>query len=334
MTTFKINNKQFIVFANLKYNKGSSHLDGFSFKTVSPTYQLDGEEFTLNQSIATIGPFDVKHFVIDGYHFLAMSNFYDRTGFVDPVVYRFEYGQFNEFQRFTIQECFSLCFYQISTRKFLAAVSSSRSVLFYEWKTGKFVQVQKYVPASTKQMFGCTAFNIDNQTFFVFTQDNSANASTVLKWNGSQMEDFQTLGSSHVLQPCYVNHRNTHYLALAVRMAPVGFNSVTDSFVYRWKDGKFVFYQTIPTNNGHDCTFFANDGDMFLAMANRDDNSTIFKLSGDRFEEYQRIHTTSAWSIHSFVHDGQLYLAAASYGVGIQFNRTSPVFIWSYQTYP
>lgn len=331
-TSFKVENKQFLIFANFRFNKGLTPSDGFSFITTSPIFQLDGDKFTLNQTLSTTGTVSVSSFKIDGNNFLAVG---DSNPFatMKATIYRLQGGLFQEFQKLDSFKPYCLHFYEIGARKFLS-VKWTDGISIYEWKNSLFVFIQNISPLTGKSVRRCTSFRIESQTFFVYGDEDQYNASRILTWDGSQFKHFQLIDVYYVDSQCFVDFKNTKFLAFASFMSRERRQNGTSS-IYRWHDNKFVFFQSVHTFDGKNCNFFSKDGNLFLAMSVAGDNSTIYKLSGGRFEVYQRLNVWKDRHINVFEYNEELYLALSVFSDPVQTfinNTTSPVFKWVYTT--
>ena len=94
VVSFELDNELFITFANYPGNFGS-------YKTKLPVYLPQKNNFKLNQTLDSSSVWDVEYFTVHDNHFLVVANRYKRfnDSLDRTVVYRYEAGKFNEFQR-------------------------------------------------------------------------------------------------------------------------------------------------------------------------------------------------------------------------------------------
>ncbi|XP_004467885.2 thrombospondin-type laminin G domain and EAR repeat-containing protein [Dasypus novemcinctus] len=113
-------------------------------------------------------------------------------------------------------------------------------------------------------------------------------------------------------------------------------NRKATSAVYKWTDGRFVLYQSIPTNQAQSWRHFTIGKKIFLAVANFGANrkgqefSVIYKWSRRKlkFAPYQRIATHSARDWEAFQVDGEHFLAVANHREGDNHNIGSVIYKW------
>jgi len=97
----------------------------------------------------------------------------------------------------------------------------------------------------------------------------------------------------------------------------------------------FELYQEIPTIGAMNWDSFSINGETYLAVANRHDDSTynvdskIYKWDGNSFVEIHSIPTNGARSWESFEIDGEVYLAVANRHNGTTFNVDSKIYKWN-----
>ncbi|XP_006876867.1 PREDICTED: thrombospondin-type laminin G domain and EAR repeat-containing protein-like [Chrysochloris asiatica] len=114
-------------------------------------------------------------------------------------------------------------------------------------------------------------------------------------------------------------------------------NRKTTSAIYKWTDGKFVSYQTIPTHQAQSWRHFTIGKRIFLAVANFEPNdkgqefSVIYKWSHRKlkFTAYQRITTHSARDWEAFQVNGEHFLAVANHREGDNHNINSVIYKWN-----
>ncbi|KAG6932134.1 thrombospondin type laminin G domain and EAR repeats, partial [Chelydra serpentina] len=112
------------------------------------------------------------------------------------------------------------------------------------------------------------------------------------------------------------------------------------SAIYKWIDGKFLFYQNIPTYQAQSWRYFTIGKKIFLAVANFEQNergqefSVIYKWSHrtEKFFPYQRIATHSARDWEAFDIEGEAFLAVANHREGDNHNINSVIYRWNTRT--
>ena len=327
--------KLFIAFANYVGISGP-------YTTKIPIYAFEKHNFTLNQTLDTFRAQDVEYFTICGNHFLVIAS----TAFItsnnkdEAIVYRWEAGIFEEFQRIPTNGVQDSHYFTINKRKFLSfsiITYGSTKVSIYEWKNKKFSD--KIQDIQIADPIRCNTFTIHIITYIACGSGwASADAATVFKWSGSQFEPFQVLPSSYVYGHPHIIHANgSVYLAIANLKKSQDRNFDTDSFIYQWNGIKFVHHQSIPTHGarGWD-SFSAAAGEVFLVVANsytqsgtwHKVKSAVYKMADNRFNLYQQLPTASAECVHAFTHKGKQYLAVVNRFNGKTHNLDSPVYNW------
>ncbi|KAL9989060.1 hypothetical protein ACROYT_G003568 [Oculina patagonica] len=108
-----------------------------------------------------------------------------------------------------------------------------------------------------------------------------------------------------------------------------------DSFVYKWKKGRFVKYQNIPTDGAMACDSIVIANETYLVYANHyhpqkkyNIESKVCKWSGGHFLKSQTIQTQGARSAKFFRFNGHIFLAFANYYTGSNYNTNSPIYKW------
>nr|XP_003927773.2 thrombospondin-type laminin G domain and EAR repeat-containing protein [Saimiri boliviensis boliviensis] len=114
-------------------------------------------------------------------------------------------------------------------------------------------------------------------------------------------------------------------------------NRKATSAVYKWTEGKFVSYQSIPTHQAQAWRHFTIGKKIFLAVANFEPDekgrefSVIYKWSHRKlkFTPYQSIATHSARDWEAFEVDGEHFLAVANHREGDNHNIDSVIYKWN-----
>ena len=93
----------------------------------------------------------------------------------------------------------------------------------------------------------------------------------------------------------------------------------------------FTKHQDLPTQSAKDVEVFTIDGSLFMAFAQRDDSSFIYKLneSAGNFTLHQTIDTTEACDIEYFMIADKHYIAIAIFWDHTAYNLNSSVFQWN-----
>ncbi|XP_006898485.1 PREDICTED: thrombospondin-type laminin G domain and EAR repeat-containing protein-like [Elephantulus edwardii] len=117
-------------------------------------------------------------------------------------------------------------------------------------------------------------------------------------------------------------------------------NRKSTSAIYKWTDGQFISYQTIPTQQAQSWRHFTIGKRIFLAVANFEPDekgqefSVIYKWSHRKlkFTPYQRITTHSARDWEAFQVDGEHFLVVANHREGDNHNIDSVIYKWNPRT--
>ena len=109
-----------------------------------------------------------------------------------------------------------------------------------------------------------------------------------------------------------------------------------DSFVYKWKQERFVRYQNIPTDGAMACDSTVIANETFLVYANQyhsqkkyNTESNVYKWSGGHFLKFQSVQTQGLYSAKFFRVNGHVFLAFANYYTGSKYNTNSPIYKWN-----
>ena len=334
VTSFEIQNKLFIAFANYGDNS-------VGYKAKLPVYLLQNNNFTLNQTLDTSGALDVEYFAISGEHFLVVANEFDGKSIKQgSVLYRWEAGTFKEIQHIPNNDVVYTHCFTIDTRTFMSVTNSdSNQVSIYKWKNEKFGN--KTQDIAIKEPLRCSTFTISNSTYIACGSLVDFNATTVLKWSGNRFQPFQVPPSSYVEGRLHTFKANgILYLAIPNFEPPMFSGKTdTDSYIYRWDGTKFVHHQSIPTYGAADWdSFTTSDGQVFLVVANFasykqsgltfDVKSAVYKMAESKFSLYQKLPSSGAVYVHAFTHKGTQYLAVVNNNYGSGFNFDSALYIW------
>ncbi|XP_012665781.1 thrombospondin-type laminin G domain and EAR repeat-containing protein [Otolemur garnettii] len=114
-------------------------------------------------------------------------------------------------------------------------------------------------------------------------------------------------------------------------------NRRATSAIYKWTEGEFASYQSLPTHQAQSWRHFTIGKRIFLAVANFEPNekgqefSVIYKWSHRKlkFTPYQRITTHSARDWEAFEVAGEHFLAVANHREGDNHNIDSVIYKWN-----
>ena len=141
--------------------------------------------------------------------------------------------------------------------------------------------------------------------------------SVIYKWNNSQFESFQEIGTEGAERSTAFLINNETFIAFANRRKTKNEFSV-QSTVFKWSGQHFFKLQTLQTYGAADVKSFNIDGRTFLAFANSKKekevniDSFIYKWDSSKFVLVQSIPTYKAQSWHPFVMCGQTFLGVAN----------------------
>ena len=296
-------------------------------------YVLHSNKFTLNQTLDTWSATNVEYFTMQGEHFLLVASVSRFRGIFavkeESVLYRLESGIFKNIQRIPARLHGGIHSFTNDTRKFIIADEKiSKQVSIYEWKNGKFGN--KTLDIAIKSPSWCNTFTVNNTTYMACGSSVPSNATTVLKWSGNRFQAFQVLPSMFVrARPHSFKANGVLYLAIQNFRLPLVSLAGTYSSIYRWNSTKFVHYQDIATLRGWGCDSFTTaNNEVFLALAETDAESAVYKMADSKFNLYQKLPTTGAVHVHAFTHKGKQYMAAVNHVYCNNYNLDSAVYIW------
>ena len=87
-----------------------------------------------------------------------------------------------------------------------------------------------------------------------------------------------------------------------------------ESPMYKWSGNSFVKLQSLQTYGAYDVKSFSNNGETYLAFANRRNiDSFIYKWNGSRFVLFRSIPTHGAFAWEPFAICGETLLAVANF---------------------
>jgi len=316
---FRINGGLFLAFAN---NNGDSE----GFKTDSFIYKLNDStgKFSLYQTIATAGAWDIEYFMIADKHYLAIANYLVGA---NSAIYQWNGHQFVAFQSISTNGATSFKFFKISQELFIAVTNMFAKSAIYKWIGNQF---EKFQEIGTKGITKSTAFVVNSETFLAFS--NIRFPSTVFKWSGNGFVKLQSVHMHGAKDVKSFNIDGDTFLAFANWIDK---NLNTDSFIYKWNGSKFVLFQSIPTHGAYAWHPFVMCGQTFLGVANQVDDSLRFNIKsviylyvGEQFIQYQEISTQGAADMTTFEFEGHTYLAIANSMKSGGYNINSTLYKW------
>ena len=198
----------------------------------------------------------------------------------------------------------------------------------YKMENNRFVLNQTL---STHGAYGIEHFEIDGVHYMAIANhyDGSYKQnSAIYKWSKGKFEEFQFISTNGASGFKFFTSDGEHYLAVSESYYDGGTYSI-DSFVYKWKQGRFVKYQNIRTHGAWACDSTVIVNETFLVYANsRHTESSVYKWSGGHFLKFQSVKTQTAYSAKFFRVPGHVFLAFANHYTGRKYNTSSPIYKW------
>jgi hypothetical protein len=128
-------------------------------------------------------------------------------------------------------------------------------------------------------------------------------------WREGGWKPFQTILGSAARQWRHFLVDGTPHLALAQGRPGSGASSA----VFRWNGEKFEHLQDFPTQAGYNLVPFEHGGETYLAHAENEEQSILYKWNGTAFEKFQIIDDRDrARAFDKFTVDGETYIALAN----------------------
>ena len=157
------------------------------------------------------------------------------------------------------------------------------------------------------------------------TEGNSDTDTLVYRWGGAAFALHQRLPVPGGEDAESFEIGGELYLATASLRSGAGpYNMVTTSVIWRWRDGRFEPFQSVPSVAAKQWTHFSLQGRHFLLLAQGahmpghaaiapQAASVIFQWNGERFEPFQEIESAWGYNARYFEHAGQHFLAYADH---------------------
>ena len=314
--------------------------DNSGYKAKSVVYKMENKRFILIQTLSTHGARGIEHFTIDGVHYMAIANHFDRGSYkLNSVIYKWSAGWFQEFQVISTNGASGFKFFTIEGEHYLAVAelyngrTASIDSSVYKWNQGRFV---KYQNIPTHSAAACDSIVIANETFLVYANHYHSKKkynvkSSLYKWSGGHFDKFQSVKTQGTYSAKFFRVNGHVFLAFAHRYTGRKYN--TKSPIYKWDGLKFTLFQEIPTQGAAEIYPFETNGEIFFAVANgygdsaeTSVRSVVYKASGVHFTLYQDLQTFGARGAHFIVHKGERFLVFANGNFKRQFNIDSFVY--------
>ena len=300
------------------------------------------------QDLPTKGAHAVEKFSIDGSLFLGFANFHDViNGYnTDSYIYRLEdsTGKFYLKQTIdTIGGC-DMEYFTITDKHYLAVANLRDKTTFrlnsaiYQWNGYQFIVVQNI---ATLGATGFNFFKMLSDMFLVVTNSDDDTTqslnSVIYKWGENKFNRFQEIRTERATASTTFAIKTETFLVFANSRSDKQGYSV-QSPVYKWSGHSFVKLQSLQTYVAVDVKSFSNNGETFLAFANRRNggkhniDSFIYRWNGSRFVRFQSIPTHGARAWEPFSICGETSLAVAnSEGKSVSVYRLSGSQFIKYQ---
>ena len=285
--------------------------------------------FEKYQDVPTKGAFAVEQFSIDGSLFLGFASYYDgNNGYnTESYIYKLDdsTGKFVLYQTIDTKGGFDMEYFTIADKHYLAVANLRDKTTFrlnsviYQWNGTHFIAVQN-IPTH-----GATSFNffkILSDLFLVVTNNYDDTTysvdSVIYKWDENQFNRFQEIRTEDALASTTFKIKTETFLVFANRRSDK-LSYSGQSFVYKWSGDSFVKLQSLQTYGAHDVKSFSDNGETFLAFANRrtgnsfNIDSFIYKWSGSRFVLFQSIPIHEALFCETFAICSETFLAVANF---------------------
>ena len=172
---------------------------------------------------------------------------------------------------------------------------SDVDVIIYRWQDDLFSEYQR-IPSHGNE--DAEFFQIEDRCFLAISCIRSGSGpyvmntySMIYEWDGVRFFPFQQFPSFAAKQWRYFSFGDRHFLALANGVAPPGvtLDGDTNSVIYEWNGQRFQHLQTIPSKWAYFWTFFQQESEYFLAIADHIAESTIYRWNGEQFVSFQKI---------------------------------------------
>ncbi|XP_073534717.1 adhesion G-protein coupled receptor V1 isoform X1 [Phyllobates terribilis] len=225
-------------------------------------------------------------------------------------------------QSFPNESSSSCCFFSRGDLQYAVLLktnsASNSTCTVYEWR-GVFVAIQDFVIESPKR---CVAFTTNDSQVVVITSGNGNLPSnnkvyTFTQKNGLLLKQtLQVTGTTSI----------THFsLGSQEDYLVIGSNT-SNSQVFKWNNGIFLQFQTLPSPGVTDLTVFTRGGAVYLVLSlgGYDQNSLMLLWANNQFGNSQNVAITGTKDVESLSIGGDVYI------VFIQAAETDfiHIFLW------
>jgi len=325
------------------------------------SHDSDNGLLKINQYLQTQGARKAKVFTINDETFIAVpqlaTDIMDRCtdpnidgGNSDCSVRIFKYtdGKFDIYQDINLHGNEDIDFFTIGDRIFLAvACIRDGELKGYNDMSGFNYQVDSYVlewlqidekfkvfqKIPTVAAKGVHFFELEGDTYLGFAQGvtipGNQKDSFIMKWNGEQFEQFQTLKSSWAYEiNTFRTTTNNFYLTLSDNSAP--------SCMYKWDNNQFTLINNNFLEGGRSFTHFIVNNKDYLFFANIDDSSVLYSFENDKPLPIQTISVKGGTKLTYTTINNTMYFMFVRFLVGKQqtdhvHTLKSYLYQWSVQ---
>jgi hypothetical protein len=278
---FKIGSRAFLAMASLRTGAGPYDLNAHSV-----VYELKDGKFEPLQSFPTFAAKQWKHFQIGDKHFLALAQGVSLPGPApvhSPISVIFEWDgvKFQEFQTVKSAWGYNWAFFECAGEYFLAYADQTEASQILKWN-GKAFESFQVLEGKSGRAF--CFFQADGKNWLAFAclHDNTV----LYEWNGTNFSNHQIISGP--------GGREMRWMPETAQLILVNFLHGTreqplpslQSYIYRFENGRLMVEKEFPTLGGTDATFFQDNNETYLVIANslaanvrfRTD-SKVYKLS-------------------------------------------------------
>ena len=271
--------------------------------------------FQKYQDLPTSGAVDVEQFTINGNQFLAFANSRNDTDGFNTESFIYKMNNFTEkfslYQTINTMDAAGMTYFTMADKHYLA-VANRRSVFkdrlhstIYQWNGQEFVVFQNVATKGARKFF---FFKIGIEPFLSVVNVYHGHVDSVIyKWRNNSFDEFQKSrkNGNYGASAAFVI-KNETFIAVAAD---------SHFYVFKWSGEKFLEVQSKNTYGARDVKSFKMNGQIFLAIANFEDDSktNIFKWNGNDFVSFQSVRTNRAIAWHPFVMCGQTFLGVANH---------------------
>ena len=272
--------------------------------------------FQKYQDLPTSGAVDVEQFTINGNQFLAFANSRNDTHGYNTESFIYKMNHFTEkfslYQTINTMGAADMTYFTMADKHYLAVANrwngfkNQLNSVIYQWKGQEFVVFQNVATRGAKKLI---FFKIGIEPFLSVVNVYHGNVDSVIyKWRNNSFDEFKELRKNgyYGASAAFVI-KNETFIVVAAQ---------SHFYVFKWSGEKFREVQSKNTYGARDVKSFKMNGQIFLAIANFEDDSktNIFKWNGNDFVSFQSVRTYGAIAWHPFVMCGQTFLGVANHG--------------------